>query len=172
MLQGVMNEGAPAQARPNWGGGDPIACRDHVRAYLVSLGTPDCQIAQTTLYMTGTEWSFGFGRGVDGIPIVESEARARLNDRDESTAEILFWPTIPVATIDSARAFRDELSEPARLAAYEARLPMDARGDGRVAIHHARLGPTPRFAVTWDTGALGGRRSFDQDGLPLTVDGW
>jgi hypothetical protein len=102
-------------------------------------------------------------RGVDGILVSESNASARFNSADQTTQEGMYWPEIAASVVRDARAFRDRLADPARLAAYKALLPSDAQGDGQVVIHsasrargtrRARVSGSPRRRVRSERGSL------------------
>jgi hypothetical protein len=80
--------------------------------------------------------------------------------------------------LDAARAFHDQLAAAGALAAYKAKLPADAQGDGRVVIHHRVGGSSLPFTavVTYDTVQItplndGGDLHFDPHGNPV-MDTW
>ena len=112
-------------------------------------------------------------RGIDGIAVGESIAYAKFNVDDQTTSEGLYWPTIPAATVASARAFRDLLADPAALAAYKAKLPATAQGDGVVAIHHPEcpsLISSYQPVATYDVSSMGATLSFDVNGKRVSTD--
>jgi len=113
-------------------------------------------------------------RRVDGIPVVASIAFAHLDSSDESTNEGFYWPGVPADVVAAAESLRARLADPDALAAFKAKLPEEARGDGQVMIHHSSSGATPPLAAaaTYDvevTGVLGrgSTQSFDADGNAL-----
>jgi hypothetical protein len=120
----------------------------------------------------------GLVRSIDGVPIVDSRAFARFDIDDQTTSETCYWPTIPADVVRAARAFHDQLAAPGALAAYKAKLPSDAQGDGQVVIHHRVAGSSLPFTavVTYDTVQItpendGGELHFDANGRPV-MDSW
>jgi hypothetical protein len=134
---GVLNGGAPEAGLPDWSS-DPDALTKHVVDYFVGAGLPRCQIAHVGILAGSTGRNVDIdGRQVAGFAVVGSGAWARLDSQDDSTAEMVCWPTIPTQVIDQARAFRMQLADPSGWAAYQAFLPEDARGgQGEVQIQH------------------------------------
>jgi hypothetical protein len=162
---GVMNGDAPETRLPAWSN-DPSAHVQHVTDYFVAMGALTCQISMSTV---------GLARSVDGIPVVESIAFARFNSDDQSISEGFYWPEIGADVIDAARALRDRLVIDGGLAAYKAKLPANAQGDGQVVIHHTGSSSSAAFraAASYDVrqqGAEFGRGlSFDADGNPMSA---
>ena len=116
-------------------------------------------------------------RAVDGIIVGESMAYARFDSQDQSTSEGFYWPTIPADAVTSARAFHAKLADPNELAAYKAKLPADAQGDGIVNLHHTNSSSTSLFAAaTYDVESpagrfgRGSRLSFDSDGNSVSAN--
>lgn len=152
---------------------DPVALTAHVRAYLVSLGVANCQIARDQVLGGSNGMTISLARAVDAIAVVSSTAAARMNTDDQSTYELVRWPAVPSATIAAAKTFRDQLADPTALAAYRAKLPPDAQGDGLVVIHHTVVFTKPmRFDVTWDVSGAPATRSFDVNGAPVSGSVW
>ncbi len=165
----------------------------HVTAYYLSMGVESCQIANTgATYSGGGGGSTDGGssvivagqttiileRAVDGIPVEESHANAQFDVDDQTTYESFYWPEIPADVVSAARAFRDQLAASGALAAYKAKLPGDAQGEGGVVIHHHVGGtPGPFVAVaTYQTIQMtpqndGGDLYFDPNGQPI-MDTW
>jgi hypothetical protein len=192
---GIMNAGASETDLPDWSS-DSAALSSHVRDYFESMGVQPCQIAATQVFGSGSasctatsdsdsscqvisgSRSIYLSRAVDGISVVESQAYARFNVNDQSTSEGLYWPTISADTVTAARSFRTSLADPAGLAAYKAKLPATAQGDGQVVIHHSNCfsgtaGPM-QSAATYDVlqnspMGMAGTLSFDADGNPVTT---
>jgi len=123
-----------------------------VKDYFVSLGIPPDQIASVHTAMmleahgtTGDAKSpqpkivayySGLDRAVDGIPVPDSFAWARVNSAGQVVAEAVYWPAISPNVLSDARKLKDVLSDPQRQQAYDAKLP--AGFDNRdVAIHHS-----------------------------------
>jgi len=74
-------------------------------------------------------------RQIDGVPIPDSVAWARLDAEGAVLAEGVHWPPIPKLAIDEARELRGMAADPARLRAVMTELPAD-RPTGTVAIRH------------------------------------
>jgi hypothetical protein len=189
---GLMNGGAPESDLPDWSS-DGNALAAHVKAYFVSMGVATCQISGTDGTYSGggggstnggpmvtfaSQATIGLVRSIDGVPVVNSTAYARFDTDDQTTNEAFYWPTIPADVVTAARAFHDKLAAPGALAAYKAKLPADAQGDGRVVIHHRVGGSSLPFTsvATYDTVRItpsndGGELSFDSNGNPV-MDTW
>jgi hypothetical protein len=76
-------------------------------------------------------------RRVEGFRVAGSYAWARFNAEDEVVAEEVFWPELPAALLDEARAIRDKLQDPAREGAFRAALPAELHdGQAEVVIRH------------------------------------
>lgn len=194
---GIMNAGAPETNLPDWSA-DPSKLSAHAIDYWVSMGVATCQIANANIDGSGSGGGSidgGFtlvagpstvvlSRGVGGVPVAESLAVARFDVNDQTTDEAFYWPAIPAAVVSSAVTFKNELADPSALAAYKAKLPADAQGQGQVVIHHTSAGSSSPFqsAATYDVvqslppddgGGLvfGGEEdlSFDPDANPVTT---
>ncbi len=162
-----------------------------VRAYLVSAGIPAEQVASAVVHtalrgsgpagetpsvgsMEFAAYSTVLSRHVEGVGVAESIAWAELDGAGRVVAETIYWPELPVAALESARAFRDVLKDPARAAAYLRALPSDLE-EGRVVIHHTPMTyRIPRaWRVTYDASPSSGPRSgvryFDQAGTEYAV---
>ena len=185
-----MNAGAPETDLPDWSS-DGEALAAHVTAYFGSMGVATCQISGAegtysaggggavggdATFMAASQTNVGLVRAIDGIPIVESRAFARFDTNDQTTYETFYWPTIP-ADGRGARLPRSARRAGA-LAAYKAKLPADAQGDGRVVIHHRMGGSSLPFTAvaTYDTMQMtpeddGGDLSFDPDGNSV-IETW
>jgi hypothetical protein len=167
----------------------------YVRDYYVTMGVPPCQIASSNI----VSWSgggsgsamgdagetivtggvtLGLRRGVAGIPVQESLANAAFDVDYQTTSETFYWPEIPVDVVEAAAALQAKLADPQALAAYKAKLPKNAQGDGQVVIHHTdgSLSFDPFKAVaTYDvlmSGDAGDQNpdlSFDGSGNPVTL---
>jgi hypothetical protein len=173
---GSMNGGAPEASLPDWSS-DVTALEAHVGAYFASFGVASCQTANAQELDGSGGRTISLPRSVDGIPVSESLAYARFDNQDQSTSESFYWPTIPANVIMAARALHDRLADPTALAAYKAKLPADAQGDGGVVIHHTSSSSTTPFAsaatydVVMSAGLLGlpAELSFDADANPVTT---
>ncbi len=181
---GIMNAGARETNLPDWST-DPAALTAHVIAYFGTMGLAMCQVATSSSLQsvgaagTGTSGAVvvavggttvTLARAVSGIPVVESLADARFDSEDQTTSEALYWPTIPSDVVSTAITFNAVLADPTQLAAYKAKLPSYAQGDGRVVIHHTSAGSTAPFAsaATYDVAGTGNASdedlSFDPNG--------
>lgn len=175
---GSMNSGAPETALPDWSA-DPVALTAHVRDYWGAMGIPTCQIQGTQVTAMGGSGGFRrtvfVNRSLDAIPIVDSKAYASIDNADQSTVEGFLWPAIPPTVVTSARAFRAQIADPAGLAAYKAKLPTAAQGDGTLLIHHSAVAlmPIPPFkaAATWDVTFGSDTHSYDANGVEV-IEQW
>ncbi len=187
---GSMDANAPEANLPDWSA-DSAMLTAHASAYWVSIGVASCQIVASGIDGGGsgggpidggpTTFTPGpsivtLGRGIDGVPVVESLAVARFDVNDQTTYESFYWPEIPATVVSAAIAFANQLADPSALAAYKAKLPADAQGQGRVVIHHTGASlPQPfQSAATYDvveTTPLddGGDLNFDPNGNPVTM---
>jgi hypothetical protein len=132
----------------------------------------------SAMFMVASQATVALQRCINGVPVGESIAFARFDTDNQTTSEAFYWPTVPADVVTAALAFHDKLAAPGALAAYKAKLPPDAQGDGEVVIHHRVAGSSlPFMAVaTYDTvrtTPLGGSTglSFDVDGNPV-MDTW
>jgi hypothetical protein len=172
---GIMNGGAAETNLPDWSN-DPAALGAHVRDYFLSFGVAGCQMPETQVQGGSGGSTIGIAHLVDGILVAESLAYARFNNNEQTTSEGFYWPTVPAAVVDAARALHARLADPTMAAAYKALLPAADQGDGEVVIHHTSSSSTAAFAsaATYDvseTGLLGFGRtaSFDAMGHDVTT---
>ncbi|HVT06026.1 MAG TPA: hypothetical protein VHO67_01140 [Polyangia bacterium] len=171
---GILNAGAPEAALPDWST-DTAALTVHVTTYFAGFGVSACQVANAQINAGSGGRTVDLARAIGDIPVAESLAYARFDDQDQSTSEGLYWPAIPADVVTAARAFQAKLTDPTELAAYKAKLPADAQGDGAVVLHHTSSSSTAPFAAaaTYDVatppGPLGrgSTLSFDADGNPV-----
>jgi hypothetical protein len=134
---GAVNPSAPELQLPDWSA-DTAALQAHVHAYFVDMGIEPCQIADRGISAGGDGRTVNLDRVIDGIRVQDSNAFARFVSSDETTSEGLYWPTIPAEVVSAARAFKNELMDPQKLAAYKAKLPPEAQGgDGQIVIRHS-----------------------------------
>jgi len=187
---GIMNARAPETNLPDWSA-DLSKLTAHATDYWVSMGVAPCQLGPSGIDSTtggGGSIDGGFtrsttssssvtlARAVAGIPVVESLAVARFNTDDQTTEEAFYWPEISAAVVTAALAFNTRLADPNMLAAYKAKLPPDAQGQGQVVIHHTSAGSLSPFqsATTYqvfgaDPLGLPGALNFDPSGNPVTT---
>jgi len=173
---GILNAGAPEASLPDWSA-DTTALSSHVTAYFATFGVSSCQIGDAQVDSGSDGRTVLLARSVDGITVAESLAYARFDNQDQSTSEGFYWPTIPADVVTSARAFQAMLADPTELAAYKAKLPADAQGDGLVILHHTSSSSTAPFSAvaTYDVEppasplGLGSTLSFDAAGNPVSA---
>jgi len=187
-----LDGNAPEKDIPSLSGTEAMLTA-YVRDYYVTMGVASCQIASsqivswsgggsgsstgdggTTIVSGGV--TLGLRRGLDGIPVVESLANAMFDIDYQTTSETFYWPEIPAEVVVAAVALRAKLADPQALAAYKAKLPKNAQGDGQVVIHHSVVSFDPFQAVaTYDvlmSGDAGDQNpdlSFDANGNAVTL---
>jgi len=174
---GVMNASAPETDLPDWSG-DLVALQAHVSEYFGAMGVQACQILSPEVTSGSGGTSIDLARGINGIPVSESNAYAHFNTADQTTSEGFYWPTVPSDTVAAAQSLSARVADAAGLASYQALLPADAQSTGQVVIHHtSAFSMTPfRSAATYDVqlpgGSLGGgaTASFDEQGNPVASD--
>jgi len=178
-----MNSDAPENGLAG-AAGDDAAIIQRVKDYFGTMGLDGCQITTPNILGSGggggpTSGSGGvttvgprtvsLSRAVDGIPVFHSIANAEFRAGDVTTNESMRWPTIPADVVAAARALRDQLKDPAKLAAYRAKLPANAQGDGQVVIAHTEFATaTTAFTAVaaWYVGQPYGV-FFDANGAPV-----
>jgi hypothetical protein len=114
-----------------------------VRAYFVSAGLPDGQVASVSAFGTGfvkgddvlEGWYSLLNRTYEGIPIVDSIATALFEADGRSGHEEVHWPEIPAQVLEQALAFQTMLADPARQADFIQKLPAGSRAGGLVIRH-------------------------------------
>ncbi|MGH8475181.1 MAG: hypothetical protein ACRER2_05325, partial [Methylococcales bacterium] len=155
--------------------------------YFVAAGIPKDQIggvyATTSLYASGgadesvvpapqpkiAGWQSVLGRVINGVPVVDSLAWARMNDQGKVISEWLYWPAIPSKAMDEARQLSAKISQEGERAAFLSRLPHDLP-PGKVVIRHSAasdLGPFEVFA-SYDVVE---RRMLSESIGPSSADG-
>lgn len=166
---GTMKSAGDPRARHREWSADPAAMTTHVRDYWIAMGVPPCQIEESN----GGRTRSSLRRSLDTIPIVESGAWASIDSADRSTEESFRWPAIPPDVVASARAFRAQIADPAGLAAFKAKLPVEARGDGVLVIHHNEWVMVPPFiaVATWDVTFARAKHMYDANGVEVVQVG-
>jgi hypothetical protein len=112
-------------------------------------------------------------RAVDGIPVADSVAWARINANGDVVSETVYWPEIPASVVAEARQLRDSLALPGQAAAFRARAAIGDDSDGRVVIRHTAhtwRGKSGAWALYDVNYRIPGERSsytrhFDKDGI-------
>ena len=123
-----------------------------VKDYFVTLGLPSEQVGSvrtmTMLEAHGrsedvgrtipqvTAYYSALQRTVEGIPVIDSFAWARVNSRGEVVQEGVYWPAIPSDVLQQVHQFREMLADPKRLEAFKSRLTVPA-GEGVIVIRHS-----------------------------------
>jgi hypothetical protein len=109
-------------------------------------------------------------RNVQGIPVAESLAWAKMTVSGGVDMECVFWPTLDGAVVARALALAQKMTDPQMHAAFLAKLPGTIYRDGGVVIHHtdASVHATPATYVSYDvTLSSAGHapmRHFDENG--------
>lgn len=122
-----------------------------VRDYFLNAGVPADQIAgvdDLTLLAERGEvrskeraqpviigYISALRRQIGEVPVPDSVAWARIDERGVVLGEGVHWPAIPKRTIEDARELRALAADPARLRTVMTALPAEAT-DGKVAIRH------------------------------------
>jgi hypothetical protein len=162
---GSMNAGALETDLPDWSM-DSSKLAEHTLDYWLSMGVASCQIANHGFFesvstggsinggstVTTSSLTVALSRGITGVPVVGSLAVARFNINDQTTQEAFYWPEIPADVVSTAVTWNNQLADPNALASYKTKLPGDAQGQGRIAIHHTSAGSSSAFqtAATYD----------------------
>jgi hypothetical protein len=184
-----LDGGALESSLGGWSS-DVAALTAHVEQYWEAMGVPACEVLRTDLTSGGSSSgstsggpttfipspdTIGLVRGIRGIVVAESLAFAQFDADDQTTSEGFYWPEIPADVVSAALALDTQLASPAGLAAYKAKLPASAQGDGAVVIHHSQSFSTAAFqaVATYDVAPtpLGENAalSFDANGNPVTL---
>jgi len=131
-----------------------------VKDYFLKLGLPRDQVAKvhgmTMLEAHGPAAEAGrkaphtvayysaLERTVEGVPVPDSFAWARVNSHGDVVQEAAYWPSLPASVLSEIHQFRDLIAEPQRLQTYKSHLPVSG-GDGVVAIHHSSAAADQEF---------------------------
>jgi len=188
MTLGIPNADAAVRTRPPFAGGAD-AQNKAVRSYFVSAGIPDDQIAEVVPFaamhsegevakglggaMTGAKLGYYFSvirRQIDGIPVADSLAWARLDADGDVVMESVYWPAIPESVIAQARDAQTQLADRSLQTALVAKVP--GASAPSLVIHH-----TPGFysgafeaVATYDLdGSSGKVHHFDATGAAVTL---
>jgi hypothetical protein len=145
----------------------------YARDYYVAMGVRACEVvAGPNIYSV-------LQRAVAGVLVAESIANATFDVDNQTTREDFYWPEVPASVVAGAVAFQQQLADPAALAAYKAKLPADAQGQGQVVIHHsdpaaAAFSPfqalfTYDVHTSGDAGDGNANLSFSVAGTPVVI---
>jgi hypothetical protein len=126
---------------------DPDRHNEQVAEYFRGAGVPKEQIGgvHATTYLSShgsvnderpappkiDGYASVLERKIDGVPVVDSVAWARLNERGEVISEWVYWPAIPAKAIADAKKMLENAAKPDFIARLPAGLPA-----GRVVIRH------------------------------------
>jgi hypothetical protein len=132
--------------------------------YFATAGIPKDQIggvhATTSLYATGgadgaaapapqpkiAGWQSVLERVIDGVPVVDSLAWARMSDQGKVISEWVYWPAIPSKAMNEARQLSAKVSQEGERTAFLSRLPHDLP-PGKVVIRHSAASDQGPFEV-------------------------
>lgn len=153
---------------------------DAVKSYFVGCGLPEDQIADVVAHgfshtdiddrskYVADGYSTVLSRSIEGFPVRESFAWARMNADREVIAESVYWPDVPLSTVAEAK----DLAVASKEASYAAAVGADT-SSGLVAIHHSRsYASSVAFTATYDIPGGGGMRHgrhFDRNGAEVTL---
>lgn len=160
----IPNARSTEQQKAIWYTLGPDKHNQQVLDYFVSAGIPQDQIggvqATTSLNASGgaddsspaqpkiAGWQSVLERVIGGVPVIDSDVWARLNDQGQVISEWVYWPPISAKAIDEATKLRAKLSQEKDRAAFLSRLPPNLP-PGNVVIHHSSAttgGPFEVFA--------------------------
>ena len=188
MTLGIPNADAQVRTRPPFAGGAD-AQNKAVRSYFEAAGLPADQIAEVVPFaamhsegevakgldgaMAGAKLGYYFSvlrRQIDGVPVADSLAWARLDVDGNIVMESVYWPPIPEIVIAKARDAQARLADRATQAALLSKVP--GASEATLVIHH-----TPGFydgafeaVATYDINGTGGKvHHFDASGSPVTL---
>jgi hypothetical protein len=185
---GVMNAGVPFSPYA----GTIAAHEALVQNYFLGAGLPAAQVGgiHTNVIGTGdgvpgpsevpTQFAFSsvITRAVNGIPVAESHAWARLDAGGGVVAESVYWPALDASVISDAAAIAKTIASPTEAAAYFAKLPVasNAAAAGSVVIHHSSAYVEDTFQEiacfdVWQaaSGGSGWTRHFDKNGTEIRL---
>jgi len=170
--------------------GGAAAHNQAVRAYFVAGGIPTDQIASVQPYaamsnsgvgnagpdevQAGRKLEYYFSvleRQLDGIPVADSFAWARLDEDAEPVLESVYWPEIPSSVVEQAKALQAHVADATASQAMFAKMPAGAAG--KVAIHHSPgvWDGTFTATATYDVDVDAGKKMhFDADGNEVVFD--
>jgi hypothetical protein len=189
MVIALSNADALVRSKPALPGG--AAAHDQaVRAYFVAGGIPADQIGSVEPYAAMSNSGFGAAspdevkegrkleyyfsvlqRAVDGIPVADSFAWARLDEDAEPVLESVYWPEIPNAVVEQAKALQARVADATASRSMFSKMPAGAAG--AVTIHHAPGVWDGAFTATatYDVDVEGGKKvHFDGDGNEVVFE--
>ena len=168
---------------------DVAAHNQMVQEYFVGAGLPADQIAGVqTMYFGSATGAVGTSaqpvlesinsilmRSVNGVPVVESIAWAKLTTTGEAVMEHVFWPPIDPSVVAQAASFTASLADSSQHAAFLARLPGTVYKERGVVIHHTdpsvHAAPVAyvAFDAQIDPQGSAAMRHFDMNGVEFRL---
>ncbi len=145
---GAQRKGSPLLVSSPYGA-SVVAHGQAVLHYFESCGLPSAEVGQVLPRVGGRMlgragespqpvgpqmYYSAVSRAVNGIPIVDSFAWARMAESGDIVREEVYWPAIPQDVIDAAIALQAQLAATSGATAFRAGLPA---GTGRVTIRHS-----------------------------------
>jgi hypothetical protein len=163
-----------------------------VEAYFVGAGLPADQVGNIeATYMSGAMGGSVLAsdvtpqlesintilrRRVSGVPVIESEAWAKMTTAGDVDMEYVFWPPIDQSIVTQAVAFASAMSDPGAHSTFIAKLPGGvAYADVGVVIHHTSpaVHAAPVAYVAYDAVVDAGHgaaaRHFDVNGAEFRL---
>jgi len=148
---GVPNAGSEYASSSRYAG-SPDDHNAQVKGYFLALGLPASQVADVrAMTLLQADGQIGesspaaprilgyysvVSRNVEGVPVADSFAWARLDAEGRVVQEGIYWPALPPTVIAEVRAFKTALADPERRRTLMARIPTDA-GATAIVIHHS-----------------------------------
>lgn len=188
MTLGSPNADSPSRYFGALAGG-PDAHDKAVKDYFIAAGLPKGQISSVRVMVSGllatkidnpgdvqSDFSALYSyieRAVDGVPVVDSFAWASINEEEQVVTESVYWPSIPQAVIDSAKAFASSLADSTWAADFHKKAPPN----GKLVIRHTPgvWDGTFKAAVAYDVRWANETLHFDATGtkfkMPNEKDG-
>ncbi len=109
-------------------------------------------------------------RSLQGVPVIESVAWAKMTTSGDVDMECVFWPAIDGNVVSRAVTFARQMSDRTAHDAYLAKLPGQVFQDGGVVIHHtdSSIHSVPTGYVSYDVTlspeGYASMRHFDENG--------
>lgn len=190
----ILNATSPALRKGPFTA-DKAAYEAHVMAYFQACGLPQDQIGLVrTLTMMEADgdasqtvrdvkpklagYTTVITRAIDGIPVPDSFAAARIDEDDEVVMEWVYWPSLPQRAVDEAQRLRASVADEAGRRAMADRLPAELRASpSEVTIRHSDFDDESGFRAFGSLdvhagketrgGLRGGTLHFDASGREL-----
>jgi hypothetical protein len=186
LVVAIANAGAGLEAQKPWFTQSSDRHNQLVLNYFVAAGIAKDQVsavrATTSLASGGNDkqahalpsmvvgYQSILDRKVGDLPVIDSVAWARLNDRGVVLAEWVYWPAISARVIAEATQMRETIANDASRGAFLARLPADLPS-GSVVIRHSAATSTRPFVSFASYDVQERRPVLSPDGRPRPTDG-